>query len=689
MDSESPDDPHRWLEDIDSDASLAWVRARNAESRAKLEAWPRFTATRDALRSVLDATDRIPHVARRGEHLYNFWQDEDHPRGLWRRTTLDGYRKPDPAWDVLLDLDALGRDEGESWTFAGVRTLPTHPSCALVLLSRGGADAVVVREFDLDARQFRPGGFELPEAKTQVAWLDRDTLLVGTDFGPGSMTASGYPRTLKRWSRGQPLAEAPLVFEGRTEDVDVSPWVDFTPGFERVGVMRSVDFFRTDLWLLEQDRLVPIDKPDDAGLRLWKGQVLIELRSDWALPDRTWPQGALLAADFERYQRGERSFTALFLPTDTGSLAGITTTREHVLLSQLDNVQGRLDEWRLGADGQWALRRAAVPGPGTLSVSSWHDPMQPDDPLADAYTLTYGDLLQPETLYLAEAGHDRREVLKRRRPQFEADGCRVEQCFATSADGTRIPYFLAWPRGAQADGRNPTLLVGYGGFELSLEPGYSGTVGRGWLAEGGVYVLANIRGGGEFGPRWHQAALREKRQNAFDDFCAVADDLIRRRVTRPSQLGIQGGSNGGLLVAAAMLQRPDLFGAVACAVPLLDMRRYHELLAGASWIAEYGNPDEAADWAFISRYSPYQNVRAGVTLPPVFFTTSTRDDRVHPGHARKMAARMIEQGHRVLVWENIEGGHAGATDNAQRADTGALEYAFLWQALADEPATQP
>ncbi|WP_201496520.1 prolyl oligopeptidase family serine peptidase [Rubrivivax sp. A210] len=673
-------DPYLWLEEVQGERALAWVRERNAESEKRLQADPGFAERRRQIREVLDAADRIPYVSRTGEHFYNLWKDAANPRGLWRRTTLAEYRKPQPAWETVLDLDALGRAEGENWTWGGATCLgPAYRRC-LVALSRGGADAAVVREFDLVDKRFVAGGFQVPEAKTQVAWLDADTVYVGTDFGPGSLTDSGYARVFKRWKRGQPLNQAATVFEGETKDVAASLAVDATPGFERTLVARALDFYNERLFLLQDGKPVAVAKPDDAKLQFWRERVLIELRSDWALPGRTWPRGSLLVADAAAYLKGGRDFTALFTPSATRSLAGFSLSRSVLLINVLDNVASRLEEWSV-RDGRWQRREVAAPFPGDLTATALHDPLLARDELAEDYLLNAADFLQPDSLQLGRTGSDERSLLKTRPGHFDASGVRVEQRFATSKDGTRVPYFVIWPQGAQADGDNPTLLYGYGGFEVSLTPWYSGARGRVWTARGGVYVVANIRGGGEFGPGWHQAALRENKQKSYDDFAAVAEDLIARKVTRPARLGIQGGSNGGLLVGAVMLQRPELFAAVVCQVPLLDMQRFHKLLAGASWMAEYGNPDQGGDWAFLSRYSPYQNVKAGARLPRVLFTTSTRDDRVHPGHARKMAARMMELGHAPLYWENIEGGHGGAADNTQLAQMMALEYSFLWQVL--------
>jgi prolyl oligopeptidase len=674
------DDPYLWLEDVQGDRALAWVRERNASSRKVLEAWPGFTSTRSRIREVLDSRERIPEVTRRGPWLYNFWQDADHPRGVWRRTSMSEYRKAQPAWDVLIDLDALGREESQNWVWGGAACLQPGDTRCLVKLSRGGADATVVREYNLEARRFVGDGFTLPEAKTDIDWLDVDTVLVATDFGVGSLTESGYPRVVKRWRRGQPLAQATTVFEGQAKDVAAGFTIDLTPGFERVVVSRQIDFYNAALGLLQGDRVLPIGKPADAQLGFWREYVLLELRSDWTIDGTTHRQGSLLLAPAADYLAGRREFVRLFEPTATRSLSSFTTTRSRIVLDILDNVASRLLEWHQ-ADGQWRSREVKAPHPGTIGVAALHDPMIERDEWAEAYWLHYSDFLTPDSLMLATTGSDERQLVKSRPRFFDATGMRVEQRAVASKDGTRVPYFVVWPRGAKADAGNPTVLHGYGGFEVSQKPWYSGAFGNAWFNQGGVLVVANIRGGGEFGPSWHQAAVLQNKQRSYDDFIAVAEDLIKQRITDARHLGIEGGSNGGLLVGAVMLQRPELFNAVVCQVPLLDMKRYHKLLAGASWMAEYGDPEQAEQWAWISRYSPYQNVRKDQKLPRVLFITSTRDDRVHPGHARKMAARMLEQGHDLLYYENIEGGHGAAADNAQRADMLALEFSFLWQQL--------
>jgi prolyl oligopeptidase len=681
-----PDDPYLWLEDVQGDQALAWVRERNARSQAVLTGQAAYAPLRERLLAILNSRDRIPYVRRQGAHLYNLWQDATNKRGLWRRTTLDEYRKPAPAWETVLDIDALGAAEKTNWVFGGATCHAPESRRCLLQLSRGGADATVVREFDTVAKQFIPGGFELPEAKTDVTWADENTIYVGSDFGPGSLTESGYPRVIKRWRRGTPLAAAETVFEGLKEDVAVSVEVDRTPGYERTWFSRALDFYRTQVQLLQNGKLVPVPKPDDATLSFHREWALLDLRSDLSIGGQRFPSGSLLITPADDLLRGQPRYTALFTPTATASLAGYGWTRSRLLLTIADNVVSRVEELQL-RDGGWQRRAVQAPSPGTLSVTPLHSPLMADDPLAENYLINYADFLTPDSLMLGRAGSDERELLKQRPRQFDGTGMRAEQRFARSADGTRVPYFVIRPQGAKEGERRPTLLYGYGGFEVSMQPWYSAAFGTGWLQRGGVVVVANLRGGGEFGPAWHQAAVKADKQKSYDDFIAVAQALVAQGITTPAQLGIMGGSNGGLLVGAVFTQRPELFGAVVCQVPLLDMRRYTKLLAGASWMAEYGDPDKPAEWAWISKYSPYQVVKPGVHYPRVLFTTSTRDDRVHPGHARKMVARMQAQGHEVLYYENIEGGHGGAADNEQRAHLQALEYTFLWSTLSNAPGT--
>ncbi|MFF4170583.1 prolyl oligopeptidase family protein [Streptomyces sp. NPDC001744] len=673
----SDDDPYLWLEEVSGDAALAWVAERNAETAEALAADPGFAPLKERLREVLDAPDRIPYVTRRGPHLYNFWRDAGHVRGVWRRTTPEEYRKDAPAWEVLLDLDALAAEEGEKWVWDGAVVRRPDRDRALVRLSRDGGDAVVVREFDLAGRRFVRDGFHVPEAKTSIGWIDADTVFVGTDTGPGSLTDSGYPRTVRRWRRGTPLEESEQVFEGESGDVAVWGYRETTPGFEREFVGRSPDFFRSETYLLEPGGTpVRIDVPDDASVHAHRRHLVVELRSEWL----GRPAGSLLAFGFDAFLAGDRAHEVLFVPDARTALAGCSWTRHHLILRTMRDVSTRVEVLTPTAEGPW--ERAPLAGVPPFSEA---DVVGTDPDVSDEYFLDVSGFLQPSTLHRGDVGGDT-EVLKQAPDRFDTTGLTVGQHFATSPDGTRVPYFVVGPDHA-VTGPGPTLLHGYGGFEISLTPSYGAVRGRAWLERGGTYVVANIRGGGEYGPDWHRAALRDARPRAFEDFAAVARDLVARGVTTPAMLGATGGSNGGLLMGATLTRSPELFGAIVAQVPLLDMTRFHKLLAGASWIAEYGDPDDGADLPHLRDLSPYHRIEADRTYPPVLLTTSTRDDRVHPGHARKTAARLRELGHPVLFHENTGGGHAGAGDNEQAAHNSALVHTFLWRHLARAEVT--
>lgn len=673
--AEEPADRHQWLEEVLGEKPLAWVQERNAASRGELTENPLFPQLNERILKILDSTARIPMISKAGPFYYNFWRDAKNPRGLWRRTTLEEYRQPEPRWETVLDLDQLGQQEGENWVWKGATFLQPGYERVLLSLSRGGADATVVREFDPQTKQFLTDGFQLPEAKTRVAWRDRDSLFVGTDLGPGSLTDSGYPRTVREWRRGTPVAEAPIVFTGEAGDVAVSGSRSHEPGYERDWISRSVTFWTSELYLRRGGQLIQIDKPADANAIPDRDLLFLELRTAWEVAGQTYPAGALLAIDLEKFLAGDRQFDILFTPTDRKSLASFTTTRNHLLLNELDNVRNRLYQLTR-VEGRWS--REELPGAPRLSSASI-TAVDPDE--SDDYFLTVTDYLTPTSLSFGTVGKGPPTRLKENPHFFEAAGLTVSQHEAVSADGTRIPYFQVSRQKLTLNGKNPTLLYGYGGFEIAMTPSYQASVGAAWLEAGGVYVVANIRGGGEFGPRWHQAALKQNRHKAYEDFIAVAEDLVARQITSPRHLGTMGGSNGGLLMGNMLTRRPDLFGAIVCQVPLLDMQRFNKLLAGASWMAEYGNPDLPEEWKFIQTFSPYHNLRADVTYPRTLFTTSTRDDRVHPGHARKMVAEMQRLGKDVLYYENIEGGHGGAADNKQSAFMSSLAFTFLWQQL--------
>lgn len=668
-------DPYLWLEDIDGDRALDWVRARNAETEADLFAEPLFTELRAEILQLLEADDRLVVPSKFHDEVTNFWTDSANRRGLFRRTTWASFRSQQPQWETVLDIDALAAAEGESWVLKGLDRRPSDRRRMLVALSPGGGDATTSREFDVEERRFigaDEDGFIRPLSKGWLSWVDDDTVYAGGDFGPGSTTRSGYSRTVRRWQRGTSLTEAPVVFEVEESDVSASGSVSRVPGYPHHVFQRAVDFFHWRKWILRGSDLVEIDAPSSAMVEVHGPWLIVRPREDWTVGDTVYPAGSLLAADLDPYLAGDRDITVVFAPTDEVTLTGWTWTVEHLLLRLSEHVRTRIE---VCTPGSWVRRPLPwAPEVWTLGAS----PMNSRE--TDEIMLSGQDFLTPPTIhYVAHVGAEP-ELIGTAPARFHADGLSIRQYFASSADGTRIPYFVVGPA-EQTEGPAPTWLTGYGGFEVSRYASYSGLIGRGWLSRGGVYVLANLRGGGEYGPRWHAAALRENRARVYEDFEAVALDLIDRGITTSRQLGISGGSNGGLLVGNMYVRRPDLFGAVVCQVPLLDMKRYSHLLAGPSWMAEYGDPDDEGDWSFIRTFSPYHLVEPSQSYPPLLLTTSTRDDRVHPAHARKMVARLTELGYDVGYWENIEGGHGGAADAPQQATMWALTLTFLQRHL--------
>ncbi len=680
IDASARDDPFLWLEDIHGERAMAWVKQANAVTTKQFVGNPEFVKIRGSILEVLDSDARIPDVERMGDYLYNFWRDKTHPRGIWRRTTLAEYRKAAPQWEVLLDIDALNKREDKRWVFKGVQCLkPDYQRC-LLALSPDGGDAVAVREFDIPHKSFVKDGFILPVAKTQVGWIDQDHLYVGTDFGPGSMTASSYPRIAKEWTRGTPLTAASTVYAGKPTDLAVTAYHDRTAGFERDFIAVAKDFFHSELYQRVEDKLVRVNVPTDASADVHRQWLLVQTRSPWTIAGTTYPSGALLATRFDAFIAGTQYFTVLFKPDAHTALASCNWTQHHLILAVLDDVKSRLEVLTPPQDKATASdwKREAMPGAPAMSTISVVD-TDPDN--SDEYWLGVTGFLTPSALERGVLGSVPAETLKQEPVFFDAAKFVVSQHFVTSKDGTRVPYFQIAPKAMELDGSNRTLLYGYGGFEVSLLPHYSGSIGRAWLERGGVYVVANIRGGGEYGPQWHQAALKANRPRAYEDFAAVAEDLVKRGVTSAKHLGAEGGSNGGLLMGNMLTEYPQLFGAIACEVPLLDMQRYTHLSAGASWMAEYGNPD-TADWNFIQTFSPYQNVKKDGHYPPVLFYTATSDDRVGPVQARKMAAKMEAQGHpNVWFYENLEGGHGAGADNQQSAHMHAMAYDFLWDEL--------
>ncbi|MDN3905948.1 prolyl oligopeptidase family serine peptidase [Arthrobacter sp. YD2] len=702
MTSANPDqapaetDEFLWLEDIYGDRQLDWVRRENAVTEELLSRTG-FERTEERLLEVLDSTDRIPMAGKRGDHYYNFWRDAEHPKGLWRRTTWESYVAPDTEWEVLLDLDELSAAEGTEWVWGGSLFLRPADGVsyrrALLVLSPDGGDAARYREFDVVDRAFVPGGFDIPTAKSRISWAGEDSLYVGTDFGPGSMTTSSYPRTSRILRRGQELADAELYFEVPEDHMMAVVQRDQTPGFERDIAVDIIDFYNTRTFLREGGEWVQLDVPLDVNVDVHRQWLLLRPRTDWELDGETHPAGSLLAASLADFTGGNRKVHRIFTPEPSTSLQSWSWTRDRLLLNLLRDVSSQITV--LAPEEGWRAELLdACPPLHSVDAYAVDDE---DEEAGNDYWLISTGFLTPSTVSrgtLAVGGSEGSTAtpVKTSPAFFDTSGLTVEQHFAVSADGTRVPYFQVGPKDLVLDGGNPTLLNGYGGFEASLTPAYSGMVGRGWLerritdAGGverrGVYVLANIRGGGEYGPAWHRAALQENRHRAYEDFAAVAEDLAARGVASREHLGCTGRSNGGLLVGNMLTTYPHLFGAVSCGVPLLDMRRYTKLSAGYSWIAEYGDPDDPAQWEFVQTFSPYHLIREGASYPPALIWTATSDDRVGPVQARKMAARMKSMGAgKVWFHEALEGGHAGAADNRQSARMYAMSYEFLWEAL--------
>jgi prolyl oligopeptidase len=662
-------DPFVWLEEVEGGGTLDWVRFRNETTRAAL-CDAAFEADVDAIYEISTRPDNIPFVTRRHGMLYNFWQDANHVRGLWRRTTMEEYRKPDPVWETVLDLDELARAEGQDWVWKGCSTLEPEQRLGLVSLSRGGADAVVMREFDLVEKRFVEGGYDLPEAKGGAAWIDADTLLVAKTLGENAATSSGYPRTVRLWRRGTEFSHASIVFDGETTDVSVSAAFDHEPGYERTFYRRQITFEEGLSYLACEDGApVAIELPLDARFDVERDWMVVKLKSDWVLPEVTYPADALLAISFSRFLEGERAFEVLFRPSARRVLEGFWWSKSRLVLTLLDNLASQI--WLGIPGGTWTLERlGGMPETATMHAMPL-DSGQLDR--TDEFLLAIASYVEPTKLALVDR-ETRIEVLKEAPSAFDSSGLEVTRHEALSVDGERIPYYEIASK--DRSGPRPTVLYGYGGFSVSLTPGYLGSIGKVWLEKGNVWVVANIRGGGEFGAAWHKAGMREAKRLSHDDFAAVARDLVRRGVTRAEQLAAYGGSNGGLLVGNMLTRYPDLFGAIWCTVPLLDMRRYTRLLAGPSWVAEYGDPDKPEDWAFMEGFSAYHNLEEGRRYPPALLVTSRRDDRVHPGHARKMAAKLEALGQTVFFYEPDDGGH-GAANKRQAAFLSALGFAFL------------
>ena len=678
------DDPYLWLEEVEGEDALTWVRAQNKRTLDELQADPRYAGFEAAALDALTSKERIAYGAVRSGLVYNFWQDDTNVRGLWRRTPLASYRSETPDWETVVDFDKLSADEDRNWVYKGANCFAPKDSAdykCMVSLSDGGKDAVIQREFDLQTKSWLADGFVTTEAKQAATWAGPDTLLVATDWGGDTVTESGYPFVIKRWQRGTPLESAEEVYRGDKTDVGVWPMtLELEDGTILQGAVEADTFFTSKYWWFPEGETAPVQWPiplKSTPEGIYQGHFLVSLQEDWAPEgqDVSFKSGDLVAFDVDAFlkDRALPPVSIVFHPSEAQALEGVRIAKDAVLLSVSDTAVGKVMRAEPGEDG-WLAWNVMLPGAGQANIAFASDREK-------EVFLNYEDFLTPDSLLEYDSDKDVATALKSVPAKFDASGLKVEQHFATSKDGTKVPYFLVARADIPMDGSTPTLLYGYGGFQVSMNPSYSPVTGRLWLEQGGAYVLANIRGGGEFGPAWHQAGLKTHRQRIYDDFIAVGEDLVASGVTSPEHLGIMGGSNGGLLMGVMLNQRPDLWNAVVVQVPLLDMLRYHLLLAGASWVDEYGSPDVPEERAFLETISPYQNFDASKPYPEPFFVTSTKDDRVHPGHARKMAKKFEAAGLPFLYYENIDGGHAAAANQTERAKRTALEFTYLSRQL--------
>jgi prolyl oligopeptidase len=669
---EAPDDdPYRWLEEVEGDRALAFVEA---QSRRTLEQFggAQFAADRDVLADIYDRPDNVPYVSRRGSLLYNLWKDANNPRGLWRRTTLEQFRMPNPQWEILLDVDRLATEEGQDWLWNGIATLPLTHARAILSLSRGGSDAVTMREFDIDAKAFVPDGFILPEAKGGVDWIDRDTLLLSSAYGEGLATTSGYARTVRLWRRGEPVERASVIFEAPPDRMAVYCNLDDTEPVPIVWFVERLDFFNQNIWLGDETGAKSkLELPTDTWMETHRGWLAVKLRTAWTVGGRTFAPDVVLGISLSAFLAGKRNFTVVFEPGPRRALQGWFWTAGRLVLSILDELRPVFEVCTPQVNSWTRERLGGFPEIGVVDV--WRLDVRESESNGDL-NANIQDPLTPPSLMLVE-GFQSPTLLKQAPRTFSADGLVITQHEAISIDGERIPYVQTGP--AAATGDAPVYMTAYGGFGHSVKPYYSSAIGKLWLERGGTFVQANIRGGGEFGTRWHDAGRYAGKRLAHDDFAAVAADLVRRGVTRPARIAAEGGSNGGILICNMLTRYPERFGALFCTIPLIDMRRYTKLLAGASWIAEYGDPDKPEEWAWLQTYSAYHAAKPGQKYPPILIATTRRDDRVHPGHARKMAAKLQAMGYEAYFHEPAAGGHGYGKDNKERAAFTALGFTFL------------
>lgn len=667
-------DKYQWLEEVDGKDALEFVEAQSKVTFEILSKEKYYKEIFDKSLEIYNSPERIAYPTIQGDYVYNFWKDKDHERGIWRRCLLKNYTNGKLDWKTILDIDELSKKNDIKWVYKGASGLYPSYNRFLIYLSKGGGDAVIIKEFDVNKKEFIENGFFIDEAKGSASYVDENTLIVSTDFGEGTMTTSGYPRQVKLWKRGTPLKDAQIIYEG--ESSDMGTWGDVLRDGPQAYtiILRRLTFFSGQTFVWINNEAIKLDIPEDSDLKaILNNQVVIQLKSDWSVNAKIYKSGTLLSLNFIALLKGEKKIQEIIEPDECSSISEVSTTKNKLLINLLTDVTGQLYIYSFSS-GKWTSQKVDAPRFGSIYIVATND-------LSDQYFFDFENFITPTTLYYADASNNTFEAYKSLPAYFDGSKYEVKQYKAKSEDGTMIPYFMVAGKDMKNNGSNPTLLNAYGGFEVSSRPYYASIYGLAWLDNGGVFVLANIRGGGEFGPKWHQDGMKEKRQNVFDDLYAVSEDLISKKVTSPEHLGVMGGSNGGLLVGVAFTQRPDLYNAVVCQVPLLDMQRYNKLLAGASWMGEYGNPDIPEEWEYIKKYSPYHNLKEGMDYPEVFFYTSTRDDRVHPGHARKMVAKMNDMGYKTYYYENTEGGHAGSSTNEQRAKMNAMTFSYLLMKL--------
>lgn len=676
-------DDYLWLEEVDSEKSMQWVNQHNAITDEKLKSNPLYSNLYNQALTVLNNKSRLPSISQKGKWLYNFWQDEQNPRGIYRKTTLKQFKKKKPKWQTILDMDAYSKQHGKNYDYHGMTCLPPKGNECLVYLSPGGSDAIEVREFNLKKKKFISNGFSVPLAKTRISWIDKDTVYIGTDFGPNSMTDSGYPRIIKQWKRGTPLSQAKILFTAGKKSMAATAYRMTQDDDTSIDIVNeTTSFWANKKYILKNNQVNQLDLPNSASISgNYQGQLVVSLKEDWNFRGNKYIQGEILLVSIDALTGKEGSIESIIKPTVNTVIESVSASKHGLLITLLEDVKAKLCLFKKSKNGTWVVKEILFPDNGALSVTSV------DDKTGDFF-VQYESFVTPPSLYHVKSKIQVPELLKQQDQAFDGSQFKVEQHFTQSLDGTKVPYFAVMNKQIKFNGKNPTHIFSYGGFRNSLTPSYSGSYealsgsyGKLWLERGGVFVLANIRGGGEYGPAWHAAALLKNRHKAFEDFEAIARDLFKRNITSAKHLGIEGRSNGGLLVTATMTRHPELYGAVVCGAPLIDMKRYNKLLAGASWVGEYGNPDEPEMWNYIKTYSPYQNVKTDTIYPPILFYTSTRDDRVHPGHARKMAAKLLKLNNPVEYYENIEGGHHGFSTNEQLAHRLALSYTHLWSNL--------